>query len=61
MTVPCAHARTGVVTSHPGSYEGGSHASTNVCDRTECLEEATKWVERYTRKPAVHVLDEEKP
>lgn len=53
----CRHPRTGVVTTHPGSYETGSHAATNVCDRPECIAEAVAWVERMTRRPAYHVRD----
>jgi hypothetical protein len=55
----CTHDRTGIVTTHPvpGSYDNGSHASTNVCDEAECIADAIAWVERYTRKPAHHVPD----
>ena len=63
MTAPCAHPRTGLVTSHRkhGMFETvelGPHAEAPVCDLPECIDEATKWVQRMSHKPAFHVLDE---
>ena len=59
MTVPCQHPRTGIVTSRPlGGIEGGPHAAAPVCNRAECIEEATEWVVRMSHAPAFHVLDE---
>jgi hypothetical protein len=60
MTVPCDHPRTGIVTSHPNGYVEGRHAATNVCDQPDCIAEAIAWVERMTRKPAHHILDQQK-
>jgi hypothetical protein len=46
------------VTSGPWTAASGSHAATNVCDRPECIAEATAWVERVTRRPAIYRRDE---
>ncbi|HEY2086296.1 MAG TPA: hypothetical protein VGH54_09755 [Mycobacterium sp.] len=58
MSAQCTHPRTGVVTSGPWTAASGSHAATNVCDRPECIAEATAWVERVTRRPAIYRRDE---
>lgn len=65
MTVPCTHERTGLVTSHRmhGAFETvepGPHAQTPVCDLPECIDEATKWVQRMSHKPAFLVPDKGK-
>ena len=62
----CTHPRTGVVTSHRrhGMFETvelGPHAEAPVCDLPECIDEATKWVQRMSHKPAFHVRDEVAP
>lgn len=41
----CRHKRRGRVQA--GSFEG-AHASTNVCDRPECVEDAKKWARATT-------------
>lgn len=51
----CTHRdqQVGVV-CWPTEYEPGkSHASTYVCARPECQEDAARWVERVTGHPGV--------
>ena len=35
----------------------GAYASTQVCDRPECIEDAKAWAEAMVRLPARHVPD----
>lgn len=61
MSVCTHHPKTGVVTSDPQNVpllNGGSYAKVPVCDLPECIDEATKWVQRMSHKPAFHVRDE---
>lgn len=37
----CRHARKGIVTT--GVPMGQGHASTQVCDRAECIADAIEW------------------
>lgn len=55
----CTHPKTGVVTSDPaGVREKG--AQSPVCNLPACITEAEAWVRRVSRKPAFHVLTEQK-
>jgi hypothetical protein len=59
MTAQCRHAPAGVVTTQPsGEWEEGAQAP--VCSRPACIDEATAWVQRVSRKPAHHVPDVQK-
>lgn len=58
MTAPCAHARTGVVTSQQHALCDESYAVTPVCDLQECITDGVAWVERVSHKKAFHVRDE---
>jgi hypothetical protein len=63
MSTACGHERKGLVTSHRmhGAFETvepGPHAESPVCDLPECIDEAVKWVQRMSHKPAFHVPDE---
>ena len=63
-TVPdptCKHARKGVVTNQPDEYDQERpHASTAVCDREECIEDAKAWVWAITREAATHLRDSDR-
>ena len=52
----CNHKnQTGYVTNQPDGYDPNrSHASTTVCDREECRENATRWVEQETGESGVY-------
>lgn len=59
MTAPCTHPRTGSVTSRTPGTTDGEYAHTRVCDRVECVTEATVWVARHSYgKPVYHARDE---
>lgn len=51
----CRHVRKGRVLA--GDLDG-PHASTQVCDRPECIADAKEWAEAKVRQPAVHIPDE---
>lgn len=52
----CNHVRKGrVVAGDPH----GPHASTNVCDRQECIVDAMKWAYAVTRDEPRHIPDAE--
>jgi hypothetical protein len=54
MTTQCTHPKTGVVTTQPsGEWEEGARAP--VCSQPACIDEATAWVQRVSRKPAYYV------
>lgn len=47
----CTHAdeHIGRVSSHEGQPASGeAHASTYVCDRTACIDDAVSWVQELT-------------
>lgn len=51
----CRHKRKGLVFA--GGGEGEAHASTQVCDRPECIEDAKAWVRAETRLEPTHKPD----
>lgn len=55
MTTQCRHPRTGVVSDSPAPYACEIATVAPVCDRPECIADATAWVELVSRKPAYHV------
>lgn len=59
MTAECTHTRTGSVTSRTPGTTDGEYAHTRVCDRVECVTEATVWVTRHSYgKPVYYLADE---
>lgn len=52
----CRHARRGTVAA--GDVATDQHASTTVCDRPECIEDALAWAQQITGLPATHRRDE---
>lgn len=50
----CKHKRRGRVVA--GDPEG-VFASTDVCDRPGCIEDAQRWAEAEARQPARHLPD----
>lgn len=50
----CQHARRGRVEA---GDPDGAYASTQVCDRPECIEDAKAWAEATVRLPSRHVPD----
>lgn len=53
----CQHARKGIVKA--GEWEG-THASTAVCDRPECIADAIEWATTMTHLPAEFIPDTRK-
>ena len=52
------HARTGIMTNQPGTYDRDRpHASTVVCERDACQQRARHWVQGTTGEPATYVRD----
>ena len=56
----CRHKATRRVSSHldlQAGYESNEpFASTHVCDREPCLDDAKEWLRASTRRDAVHVV-----
>jgi hypothetical protein len=54
----CNHkVRTGYVTNQPDGYDKTrAHASTMVCSREVCIEDAKRWVKAVTQEEGVLVL-----
>jgi hypothetical protein len=56
----CRHKPTRRVSSHEdlrAGYESGEpFASTHVCDRDDCLNDAMLWLWASTRRPDVHIV-----
>jgi hypothetical protein len=50
----CRHARKGLVSAGDPK---GEFASTQVCDRPECIADAMEWATALTRLPAEHRPD----
>lgn len=50
----CNHVRRGLVSA---GDPHGVYASTQVCDRTECIEDAIAWVRASTHLDPVHRPD----
>lgn len=50
----CRHARKGRVAA---GDPDGAYASTSVCDREECIEDAKAWAFAVAREPAIHIPD----
>ena len=50
----CSHKRKGIVKA--GEWDG-AHASTAVCDRTECIEDAMEWAKTITHLDARFIPD----
>lgn len=53
----CTHKRKGIVKA--GDY-AGVHASTYVCDRPECIEDAKQWAWATCHLEAVFIPDAER-
>lgn len=51
----CRHARRGLVSA---GDPHGAFASTQVCDRAECIADALEWAQAEVRQPATHRPDE---
>lgn len=48
------HKATGCMTNQPDAYDSSrSHASVWVCDGPECRRIAQRYIERFTKEPAV--------
>lgn len=57
----CRHARKGIVTNQPGSYDSAlPHAASNVCDQPECILTMGRWVSGKTGMPAFYRADANK-
>lgn len=55
----CEHKpKSGMVTSRPLGGIEHEYAAAPVCNRTECIAEATAWVERVSQRKAHYVADE---
>lgn len=56
----CRHKATRRVSSHvdlqAGFESDEPFASTHVCDRAECLEDAKEWLFASTRRSVCHVI-----
>lgn len=50
----CRHKRKGIVKA--GEWEG-THASTAVCDRPDCIADAIEWAHAQTHLPAEFIPD----
>jgi hypothetical protein len=50
----CKHARRGIVRA---GDPAGAYASTQVCDRDECITDAMAWATASVHEPAEHVRD----
>ena len=50
----CRHARKGLVSAGEPT---GAYASTQVCDRPACIEDANAWATAVVREPARHRPD----
>jgi len=56
----CKHKPFGYVESGDAYDPAQRHASTVVCNREACIQDAKDWAEVITHKPARHVIWENK-